>query len=40
LRHSARNPETRVDPVESANTGLFGATPGNLCGAVSDWWSN
>jgi hypothetical protein len=30
----------QVDPVEGANTGVFGAAPGNLCGAVTDWWSN
>ena len=30
----------QVDPVESANTGLFGAAPGNLRRAATDWWSN
>jgi hypothetical protein len=30
----------QVDPVESANTGLFGAAPGNLRGAATDWSSN
>jgi hypothetical protein len=28
----------QVDPVESANTGLFGAAPGNLRRAATDWW--
>jgi hypothetical protein len=30
----------KVDPAEGANTGYLAPLPGNLCGAVSDWWSN
>jgi hypothetical protein len=30
----------QVDPVERANTGVFGAAPGNLRRAATDWWSN
>jgi hypothetical protein len=30
----------QVDPVERANMGVFGAAPGNLRRAATDWWSN
>jgi hypothetical protein len=30
----------QVDPAEGANTGCLAPLSGNLCGAVSDWWSN
>jgi hypothetical protein len=30
----------QVDPVEGANTGVFGAAPGILRRAATDWWSN
>jgi hypothetical protein len=29
-----------VDPAEGANTGCLAPLPGNLCGAVSDWWAH
>jgi hypothetical protein len=30
----------QVDPAEGANTGYLAPPRGNLCGAVSYWWSN
>jgi hypothetical protein len=30
----------QVDPVEGANTGVFGAAAGNFRRAATDWWSN
>ena len=32
------NPETKSTGREGANTGVFGAAPGNLRRAATDWW--
>jgi hypothetical protein len=34
------NPETKSTGREGANTWVFGAAPGNLRRAATDWWSN
>ena len=34
------NPETNSTGREGANTWVFGAAPGNLRRAATDWWSN
>ena len=34
------NPETKSNGRKGADTWVFGAAPGNLCGSATDWWSN
>jgi hypothetical protein len=38
VKHRAKKSRDQVDPAEGANTGCLAPLPGNLCGAVSDWW--
>jgi hypothetical protein len=32
------NPETKSNGRKGADTWVFGAAPGNLCGSATDWW--